>query len=118
VLAHEPSVILFDEPSSGIAQRETEALGPLLKRIQQSTSASMLVIEHDMPLITSISDRIVALDLGTVITDGPPEEVVHHPQVVSAYLGTSEDVIARSGTVGAPNTPPASRRRRRTKELA
>jgi ABC-type branched-subunit amino acid transport system ATPase component/predicted MFS family arabinose efflux permease len=118
VLAHQPSVILFDEPSSGIAQRETEALGPLLQRIRQSTSASLLVIEHDMPLITSISDRIVALDLGTVVTDGPPEEVVHHPQVVSAYLGTSEDAISRSGTLTAPNADPSPRRRRRTKEPA
>ena len=56
-----PKVILFDEPSSGIAQRETEALGPLLLRIRDITGASILLIEHDMPLITSVSDRIVAL---------------------------------------------------------
>jgi ABC-type branched-subunit amino acid transport system ATPase component/predicted MFS family arabinose efflux permease len=109
VLAHEPSVILFDEPSSGIAQRETEALGPLLLRIRESTSASLLVIEHDMPLITSISDRIVALDLGAVVTDGRPEEVVNHPHVVRSYLGTTEDVVARS-------TMPDRRRTRRSKE--
>ena len=60
----DPKVILFDEPSSGIAQRETEALGPLLLRIRDITGASILVIEHDMPLITTVSDRIVACDLG------------------------------------------------------
>ena len=51
-IAHDPTVLLLDEPSSGIAQKETEALGPLLKRIQQETGCAMLVIEHDMPLIT------------------------------------------------------------------
>ena len=107
ILAHEPSVILFDEPSSGIAQKETEALGPLLQRIRRTTGASLLVIEHDMPLITGISDRMIALDLGTVVTDGPPDQVVNHPQVVASYLGTSEDVIARSGGTGT-----APRRRR------
>ncbi|MDQ3107662.1 MAG: ATP-binding cassette domain-containing protein, partial [Actinomycetota bacterium] len=112
ILAHEPSVILFVEPSSGIAQKETEALGPLLQRIRQSTGASLLVIEHDMPLITGISDRMIALDLGTVVTNGPPDEVINHPQVVASYLGTSEDVIARSGTRSVEEPP--TRRRRRT----
>ena len=112
ILAHEPSVILFDEPSSGIAQKETEALGPLLQRIRRTTGASLLVIEHDMPLITGISDRMIALELGTVVTDGPPEQVVNHPQVVASYLGTSEDVIARSGSRTVEQPTP---RRRRTK---
>ena len=97
VLAHDPKVLLFDEPSSGIAQRETEALGPLLLRIREATGASLLVIEHDMPLITSIADEIIALDLGRVIVRGTPRDVVKHPAVVEAYLGTSEDVIHRSG---------------------
>jgi branched-chain amino acid transport system ATP-binding protein len=97
VLAHEPTVILFDEPSSGIAQRETEALGPLLMSIRESTGASLVVIEHDMPLITSISDRMIALDLGAVVTEGTPDEVVNHPYVIASYLGTDEHVIARSG---------------------
>jgi ABC-type branched-subunit amino acid transport system ATPase component len=102
IVAHEPRVILFDEPSSGIAQRETEALGPVLTRIRETTGASLLVIEHDMPLITSISDRLLALDLGSVVVDGLPDEVVHHPAVVSSYLGTTESVIARSGTATRP----------------
>jgi ABC-type branched-subunit amino acid transport system ATPase component len=113
ILAHEPKVILFDEPSSGIAQRETEALGPLMLRIRESTGASLLVIEHDMPLITSISDRIIALDLGTVVTDGPPNEVVNHPQVIASYLGTDETVIARSGTRTTTDTDRRTARRTR-----
>jgi len=97
MLAHRPRVLLLDEPSSGIAQRETEALGPLLKRIQREAGCAMLVIEHDMPLITSVSDRIVALELGAVVTVGPPDEVLADPRVISAYLGGDLDVIHRSG---------------------
>ncbi len=98
VLAHGPSVLLLDEPSSGIAQRESEALGPLLLRIREQTGATLLVIEHDVPLLLGISDRVIALDLGEVIAVGDPDEVVHHPAVVSSYLGTNEAAIARSGS--------------------
>ena len=97
ILAHEPSVILFDEPSSGIAQRETEALGPVLRRVREMTGASLLVIEHDMPLLTSLADEIIALELGRVVMRGKPAEVVSDARVVSAYLGTEAGVVARSG---------------------
>ncbi len=97
----DPKVILFDEPSSGIAQRETEALGPLLVRIQEQTGASLLLIEHDMPLITSVSDRIVAMDLGAVVIDGDAETVLNHPHVVASYLGSSREAINRSGSAAA-----------------
>jgi len=102
ILAHEPSVILFDEPSSGIAQRETEALGPLLRRIRDITSSSLLVIEHDMPLLTSLADEVVALDLGRVVMRGTPDEVVNDPRVVTAYLGSGQDAVARSGALPVP----------------
>ncbi|HEV2369791.1 MAG TPA: MFS transporter [Acidimicrobiales bacterium] len=96
-IAHRPSVLILDEPSSGIAQRETEALGPLLLRIRDEIGCSLLVIEHDMPLVTSVANTMVALELGQVIATGTPEEVVNHPQVVASYLGSDEAVIARSG---------------------
>ncbi|MEO7427945.1 MAG: ABC transporter ATP-binding protein, partial [Acidimicrobiales bacterium] len=96
-IAHDPSVLILDEPSSGIAQRETEALGPLLKRIQREAGCAMLIIEHDMPLITTVSDRMIALELGAVVTVGTPDEVISNPQVISAYLGGDIDVINRSG---------------------
>jgi ABC-type branched-subunit amino acid transport system ATPase component/MFS family permease len=118
ILAHEPKVILFDEPSSGIAQRETEALGPLLVRIREATGASLLVIEHDMPLITSVADRMLALDLGAVVTTGLPDEVVNHPAVVAAYLGTTDAVINRSGTSTSSNGNGAATRRRRRRSAA
>jgi branched-chain amino acid transport system ATP-binding protein len=98
-IAHQPSVLILDEPSSGIAQRETEALGPLLLRIQAETGCSMLVIEHDMPLVMSVAGTMMALELGRVITSGKPAAVVKHPEVVASYLGTDEELIARSGTV-------------------
>ena len=98
LLALDPAVILFDEPSSGIAQREAEALGPLLRRIQSETGCSIVVIEHDMSLLSSLCDELVALELGTVITRGRPNEVLSHPVVIESYLGTDQSVVRRSGS--------------------
>jgi branched-chain amino acid transport system ATP-binding protein len=95
-IAHDPTILLLDEPSSGIAQRETEALGPLLRRIREEAGCALLVIEHDMPLITSLSDSIVALDLGRVLTQGPPQQVLADERVVNAYLGNDPNTINRS----------------------
>ena len=111
-IAHDPTVLILDEPSSGIAQRETEALGPLLKRIQAETGCAMLIIEHDMPLITGVSDEIIALELGEVVVRGTPQEVITNPRVVSSYLGGDIDVINRSGASTA-KTPKARKARAR-----
>jgi ABC-type glutathione transport system ATPase component len=116
-IAHDPKVLLLDEPSSGIAQRETEALGPLLHRIQREAGCALLIIEHDMPLITSISDRMIALELGRPIVEGTPEEVTTDPTVVSSYLGGDMATINRSGatkTAVEPAPTRARRTRRRT----
>ncbi len=98
LLIQRPKVILFDEPSSGIAQREAEALGPLLHRIRAETGAALLVIEHDMPLLLGISDRLYALETGTVIAEGEPTVVVRNPRVVASYLGSDAASINRSGS--------------------
>ena len=98
IMAAEPKVLLLDEPSSGLAQAETEALGPALARVVRDTGCGLLVIEHDLPLITSISDRLVAMELGSVLLTGPPEEVTRHPRVLESYLAASHDVIERSGS--------------------
>ncbi|MEX2537234.1 MAG: MFS transporter [Actinomycetota bacterium] len=100
-LAQDPSIVLLDEPSGGVAQRETEALGPLLQRVQQLTGCSMMVIEHDMPLMTAICDEMYALELGGVIANGTPKEVLNHPAVVESYLGTRQEAIHRSGAGGS-----------------
>jgi len=92
ILAMEPELVLLDEPSSGIAQRETEALGPLLLQLRRELGATFLLIEHDMPLIMSISDRIVALAAGSVLAEGRPEEIQSNDEVIEAYLGTRVDL--------------------------
>ena len=96
LVAHRPTVILLDEPSSGIAQREVEALSPLLLRLRDEMGAALVVIEHDMPLISSISDRLVALDQGRVLVTGPPAAVLTHPDVIDSYLGTDSAARSRS----------------------
>jgi branched-chain amino acid transport system ATP-binding protein len=106
VIAHRPSVLLLDEPSSGVAQRETEAMGPLLKDMQRATQCSIVIIEHDMPLISAVSDEIVALDLGRVVTQGLPSAVLSDPRVISSYLGSDARVIERSGALSAPGSVP------------
>src|SRR4030095_1558739 len=105
-LAHDPDVLLLDEPSSGIAQRETEALGRVLLDIRDQTGAPLVVIEHDMPLITGISDRLVALELGSVVAIGTPQEVVANERVVEGYLGSNEATIMRSGGGSAKDKEP------------
>jgi branched-chain amino acid transport system ATP-binding protein len=100
LVAHRPTVVLLDEPSSGIAQREVEALAPVLLRLRDEMGASLLVIEHDLPLISSIADRLIALDQGEVIAIGTPAEVLTHPDVVESYLGNSEVARQRSNLRG------------------
>jgi len=100
IAAHRPVMVLLDEPSSGIAQREVEALAPVLRRLRDEMGASLLVIEHDIPLISSISDRLVALDQGAVLTEGRPADVLAHPDVIESYLGNNTAARERSGTRG------------------
>jgi ABC-type branched-subunit amino acid transport system ATPase component/MFS family permease len=97
VLASDPIVLLLDEPSSGIAQRESEELGPLLQRIKLEADCSILIIEHDMSLISSVSDELIALETGRVVLRGTPEAVLADPRVIASYLGSNEAVIGRTG---------------------
>lgn len=97
VLATEPKLLLLDEPSTGIAQAEAESLGPLLRRVRFETGCSMLLIEHDMSLIVSVSDELMAMDQGRVLVRGAPDEVLNNERVIQSYLGTSEEVIRRTG---------------------
>jgi branched-chain amino acid transport system ATP-binding protein len=96
VIAHRPAVLLLDEPSSGIAQRETEALGPLLRTIRERLDCALLVIEHDMPLIEGLADRLIALELGSIIAEGTPAEVLGDPRVAESYLGSPADLASRA----------------------
>jgi ABC-type branched-subunit amino acid transport system ATPase component/ABC-type branched-subunit amino acid transport system permease subunit len=96
LLAVAPRVICLDEPTAGVAQRETEAFGPLIKRIQGELSATLVIVEHDLPLILAITDRVYCLESGQVIAQGSPEEMRTNPLVVASYLGTDERATMRS----------------------
>ncbi|HEX3793515.1 MAG TPA: ATP-binding cassette domain-containing protein [Acidimicrobiales bacterium] len=97
VMAQRPSVLLLDEPSGGVAQAETEALGPLLRQVARDTDCALLVIEHDMTLMSGLCDRLVALELGAVIAEGDPATVLADDRVIASYLGTDEHTVHRSG---------------------
>jgi ABC-type branched-subunit amino acid transport system permease subunit/ABC-type branched-subunit amino acid transport system ATPase component len=97
LIALDSRLILLDEPTAGVAQKETETFGPLIKTLQAELGSSILIVEHDMPMVMSISDRIYCLEAGEVIAEGTPEEVRADPAVISSYLGTDERAIRRSG---------------------
>jgi ABC-type branched-subunit amino acid transport system ATPase component/ABC-type branched-subunit amino acid transport system permease subunit len=105
LLALDARVLCLDEPTAGLAQRETEAFGPLIRTIQRELAASVLLVEHDMPLIMGISDRVYCMETGGVIAEGPPSAVRDDPRVIASYLGTDERAIVRSGRT--PSTPRA-----------
>ncbi|MGZ6977339.1 MAG: ABC transporter permease subunit [Acidimicrobiia bacterium] len=97
VLAVAPRVLCLDEPTAGVAQREAEAFGPLIKRVQQELDATLVVVEHDLPLILAISDRVYCMEAGAVIAEAGPGEIRNDPLVIASYLGTDERATQRSG---------------------
>ncbi|HLS86152.1 MAG TPA: ABC transporter ATP-binding protein [Burkholderiales bacterium] len=86
-LASEPKLLLLDEPASGLNHEEVTALGALVRAIRETLRLTVLLVEHHMSLVMSISDRVVALNFGRKIAEGTPDEVRAHPEVVAAYLG-------------------------------
>ena len=96
LIALDAHLLCLDEPTAGVAQREAEAFGPLVVSINSELQSSMLIIEHDMPLIMSVSDHVYCLEAGQVIADGTPEQVRSDALVIASYLGTDDRAIARS----------------------
>jgi branched-chain amino acid transport system ATP-binding protein len=87
VLSTDPSLILLDEPSSGMGPDEAHAFGERLLKLRQQLNLTVLMIEHHVPLVTSVCDYVYVLNFGQILTHGKPNEVQSHPEVVAAYLG-------------------------------
>jgi len=86
-MATEPQLLLLDEPAAGLNPQETKELDDTIKRIRDEEGITILLIEHDMSLVMSLSERIYVLDYGRLIAEGSPGEVKENPAVIKAYLG-------------------------------
>ena len=94
-LALEPSIMLLDEPSAGLNREEREDLARFILRLKHELGMTMIWIEHDMQMIADLADRVHVLDYGRTIAEGTPGAVLTHPNVLAAYLGTTDAIAAR-----------------------
>jgi ABC-type branched-subunit amino acid transport system ATPase component len=108
IVLSEPRLLLLDEPTAGIAQREAEAFIPLLRRLQQVTHATILLVEHDVPLVFELCSQVVVMETGQVVSKGTPDEVSRDPRALAAYLGASEEALLVSGPTTAGTRPPTA----------
>ena len=88
-MAANPRLLLLDEPAAGLNAHETEILADIIQRVNRQ-NITVILIEHDVALVTRITHRIAVLDFGRKITEGTPDEIKRHPEVIAAYLGTEE----------------------------
>jgi ABC-type branched-subunit amino acid transport system ATPase component len=100
VLAN-PRLLLLDEPTAGIAQREAEAFIPLLQRLHEVTDSTILLVEHDVPLVFELCSTVVVMQAGEVVAAGTPDEVRRDPKALAAYLGASDEALNVSGPLAA-----------------
>jgi len=94
-----PRLLLLDEPTAGIAQREAEAFIPLLRRLHQVADTTIVLVEHDVPLVFELCSTVIVMELGQVVAAGPPEQVRADPRALAAYLGASDEALMASGPV-------------------
>jgi branched-chain amino acid transport system ATP-binding protein len=90
-LCSEPKLLLLDEPSSGLNPEETDDMVFWIQDIVNELGVTVLMVEHDMSLVSKVSDRVLAMNMGEVLALGPPQEVQAHPGVIEAYLGASQN---------------------------
>ena len=94
-----PRLLLLDEPTAGIAQREAEAFIPLLRRIHEVADTTIVLVEHDVPLVFELCSTVIVMELGQVVVAGPPDQVRADPKALAAYLGASDEALMASGPV-------------------
>ena len=100
-LCTEPKLLLLDEPSSGLNVEETDDMAFWIQDIKHELGVTVLMVEHDMTLVSKVSDRVLAMNQGEVLAMGTPREVQGHPGVIEAYLGSADDVASLRRTVAA-----------------
>ena len=101
-LCTEPKLLLLDEPSSGLNVEETDDMAFWIQDIRAELGVTVLMVEHDMSLVSKVSDRVLAMNQGEVLATGTPREVQTHPGVIDAYLGSTDDVASLRRTAAAP----------------
>lgn len=103
-LVSRPSIVLLDEPAAGLSGGESDELRRVVRHLVDELRMGVLLVEHDMPFVMDVCDRIVVLDFGRVIASGTPQEIAADPRVIAAYLGADEPETAARGEVPATVT--------------